>query len=176
MLKERASYYYGTLGKNCAEGILLAANEVYGLKLTDQEIQLFSGFGRGMGCGSTCGGLSGAIGVLSRMYGGREDFRELCGGFVSKFKDALGCDTIDCGPLAGKYKTEAARCVSAVELTAQALEEYIALQLGDILALQAADHDPLLLRAAEGLKSHPPVQVGGGVHPLHGEGDRKSVV
>ena len=79
-----------------------------------------------MGCGSTCGGLSGAIGVLSRMYGGREDFRELCGGFVSKFKDALGCDTIDCGPLAGKYKTEAARCVSAVELTAQALEEYIA--------------------------------------------------
>ena len=126
MLKERASYYYGTLGKNCAEGILLAANDVYGLKLTDQEIQLFSGFGRGMGCGSTCGGLSGAIGVLSRMYGGREDFRELCGGFVSKFKDALGCDTIDCGPLAGKYKTEAARCVSAVELTAQALEEYIA--------------------------------------------------
>lgn len=126
MLKERASYYYGTLGKNCAEGILLAANDVYGLKLTDQEIQLFSGFGRGMGCGSTCGGLSGSIGVLSRMYGGREDFRELCGGFVSKFKDALGCDTIDCGPLAGKYKTEAARCVSAVELTAQALEEYIA--------------------------------------------------
>ena len=126
MLKERASYYYGTLGKNCAEGILLAANDVYGLKLTDQEIQLFSGFGRGMGCGSTCGGLSGAIGVLSRMYGGREDFRELCGGFVSKFKDVLGCDTIDCGPLAGKYKTEAARCVSAVELTAQALEEYIA--------------------------------------------------
>ncbi len=126
MLKERASYYYGTLGKNCAEGILLAANDVYSLKLTEQEIQLFSGFGRGMGCGSTCGGLSGSIGVLSRMYGGREDFRELCGGFVSKFKDALGCDTIDCGPLAGKYKTEAARCVSAVELTAQALEEYIA--------------------------------------------------
>ena len=126
MLKERASYYYGTLGKNCAEGILLAANDVYSLKLTEQEIQLFSGFGRGMGCGSTCGGLSGAIGVLSRMYGGREDFRELCGGFVSKFKDALGCDTIDCGPLAGKYKTEAARCVPAVELTAQALEEYIA--------------------------------------------------
>ena len=134
MLKERASYYYGTLGKNCAEGILLAANEVYGLKLTDQEIQLFSGFGRGMGCGSTCGGLSGAIGVLSRMYGGREDFRELCGGFVSKFKDALGCDTIDCGPLAGKYKTEAARCVSAVELTAQALEEYIAQRRADMEA------------------------------------------
>lgn len=126
MLKERASYYYGTLGKNCAEGILLAANEVYRLGLTEREIRLFSGFGRGMGCGSTCGGLSGAIGVLSRMYGDREDFRDLCGGFVSKFREALDCGTIDCGPLAAKYKTESARCVAAVERTAQALEEYIA--------------------------------------------------
>ena len=34
MLKEKAAYYYGTLGKNCAEGLLLAANDVYGLNLT----------------------------------------------------------------------------------------------------------------------------------------------
>lgn len=125
MLKEKASYYYGTMGKNCAEGILLAANEVYQLNLTEKEIGLFAGFGRGMGCGSTCGGLSGAIGVLSRMYGDREDFRDLCGAFVDRFREALGCGSIDCGPLAARYKTEAARCVAAVELTAQALEEYI---------------------------------------------------
>ena len=126
MLKEKAAYYYKTLGKNCAEGILLAANDVYGLNLTDSEIQLFAGFGGGMGCGSTCGGLSGAIGVLSKMYGTREDFRALCGAFVKKFEDKLGCGTIDCEPLAARYKTEANRCTEAVELTAQALEEYIA--------------------------------------------------
>ena len=125
MLKEKAVYYYSTLGKNCAEGILLAANDVYGWKLKEDDIQLFAGFGGGMGCGSTCGGLAGAIGVLSKLYGQREDFRALCGAFVAKFEQKLGCETIDCGPLAEKYKTEATRCTEAVALTAEALEEYI---------------------------------------------------
>lgn len=124
-LKEKAGYYYGTLGKNCAEGILLAANDVYDLNLTESEIQLFAGFGGGMGCGSTCGGLSGAIGVLSKLYGQREDFRNLCGRFVSAFESELGCGSIDCAPLAAKYKNATTRCVTAVELTAQALEKYI---------------------------------------------------
>ncbi|MGN1230326.1 MAG: C-GCAxxG-C-C family (seleno)protein [Anaerotignum sp.] len=125
MLREKAGYYYGTLGKNCAEGILLAARDVYGLNLTEAEIQLFAGFGGGMGCGSTCGSLAGAIGVLSKLYDGREDFRDLCGGFVSAFEKKLGCGSIDCATLAAKYKTEETRCVTAVELTAEALEEYL---------------------------------------------------
>lgn len=124
-LKERAGYYYGTMGKSCGEGILLAANEVYGLNLTEGETQMFAGFRTGMGCGRTCGGLAGAIGVLGRMYGSREDFLELCGQFVSVFEEKLGCGSIDCEPLAAKYKTETARCVAAVEMTAQALEEFI---------------------------------------------------
>lgn len=73
MLRQKAAYYYGTLGKSCAEGILLAANDTYNLNLTESEIQLFAGFRTGMGCGSTCGSLLGAIGVLSRMYGSRAD-------------------------------------------------------------------------------------------------------
>ena len=125
MLKEKAAYYYGTLGKNCAEGLLLAANDVYSLNLTESEIQLFAGFGGGMGCGSTCGSLSGAIGILSKLYGAREDFRDLCGKFVDAFRDELGCNTIDCAPLAAKYKNEETRCTAAVVLTAQALEKFI---------------------------------------------------
>ncbi|MBD5094355.1 MAG: nitrite reductase [Subdoligranulum sp.] len=125
MLKEKAAYYYGELGKNCAEGLLLAANDVYDLNLTENEIQLFAGFGGGMGCGSTCGSLSGAIGILSKLYGTREDFRDLCGKFVDAFRDELGCDTIDCAPLAAKYKNAETRCTTAVVLTAQALEKFI---------------------------------------------------
>lgn len=125
MLKEKAAHYYGELGKNCAEGILLAANDVYRLGLNEAEIQLFAGFGGGMGCGSTCGSLAGAIGVLSKLYGTRADFRDLCGRFVDAFREELGCGSIDCAPLAAKYKTEATRCVAAVELTAQALERFI---------------------------------------------------
>ena len=124
-LKERAGYYYGTLDKSCAEGILLAANEIYDLGLTEGEVSLFAGFRTGMGCGSTCGALAGAIGVLSKMYGQREDFKELCGKFVAAFEKELDCGAIDCATLAAKYKTPEKRCVAAVELTAQALEKFI---------------------------------------------------
>ena len=34
-LKEKAGYYYASADKGCAEAILLAANEVYGLGLTE---------------------------------------------------------------------------------------------------------------------------------------------
>ena len=126
MLKEKATHHYFTAGKSCGEAILLAANQVYGLDLTQGEIQLFAGFRTGMGCGSTCGALAGAIGVLSRMYGQREDFNPLCGQFVDKFQEKLACGTTDCATLAARYKTEAKRCTDAVALTAEALDAFIA--------------------------------------------------
>ena len=125
-LKERAGYYYFTLDKGCAEAILLAANEVYELGLTEAETGLFAGFRTGMGCGSTCGSLTGAIGVLSRKYAGRADLKELCARFVEVFERKLACGATDCGVLAARYKTETSRCRAAVELTAEALEEFIA--------------------------------------------------
>ena len=124
-LKERAGYYYFTMGKGCAEAVLMAANEAYDLGLTESAIGLFAGFRTGMGCGSTCGSLTGAIGVLSRKYGRREDLKELCARFVEFFQQKMACGATDCATLAAKYKTEAGRCRAAVELTAEALEEYI---------------------------------------------------
>ena len=124
-LKERAGYYYFTLDKGCAEAILLAANEVYELGLTEAETGLFAGFRTGMGCGSTCGSLTGAIGVLSRKYAGRADLKELCARFVEVFEQKLACGATDCATLAARYKTETSRCRAAVELTAEALEEFI---------------------------------------------------
>lgn len=125
MLKEKAAYYYGTLGKSCAEAVLLAASDVYDLKLTDQEAQLFAGFRTGMGCGSTCGALTGAIGVLGRMYGQREDCKELCAQFVTAFEEKMACGATDCATLAARYKTPETRCVAAVERTAEALEAFV---------------------------------------------------
>ena len=125
-LKEKAGYYYFTLDKGCAEAILLAANEVYELGLTEAETGLFAGFRTGMGCGSTCGSLTGAIGVLSRKYAGRADLKELCARFVEAFEQKLACGATDCATLAARYKTETSRCRAAVELTAEALEEFIA--------------------------------------------------
>lgn len=138
-LKEGAGYFYAVQGKGCAEAILLAANEVYALGLTEGEISLFAGFRTGMGCGSTCGSLTGAIGVLSKKYTQREDLKELCAGFVSAFEEKMACGATDCATLAARYKTEANRCRAAVELTAEALESYIDKLDGRTAAPAAAD-------------------------------------
>lgn len=123
MLKERAGYYYGTLGKNCAEGLMLAAEELYHLGIHEEDAQLFAGFGGGMGCKSTCGALSGALGILSKRYGKREDFRELCGRFVKEFEQRLGSTV--CSELEEKYRTPEARCTRTVELTGEVLEQFM---------------------------------------------------
>ena len=124
-MKERAGYYYSTHNKGCAEAILLAANDVFGLGLTEAEADLFAGFRTGMGCMSTCGCLSGAVGVLSRKYKSREDLKELCARFVKEFERKLACGSVDCSAISEKYKTETDRCMAAVELSAEALEHFI---------------------------------------------------
>ena len=48
MLQQIAEYYYGKMGKNCAEAVLLAANEVFDTEFAAEEVQLFLGFGGGM--------------------------------------------------------------------------------------------------------------------------------
>ena len=125
MLKEKAGQYYFVQDKSCAEAILLAANEAYHLGMTEEATKLFAGFRTGMGMGGTCGALSGAIGVLSSKYGTREDLKKICADFVAAFEQKLALGTTECAPLAAKYKTESKRCRDAVELTAEALEEFI---------------------------------------------------
>lgn len=124
-LKEKAGDYYLSADKGCAVAILMAANEEYKLGLTEADMALFTGFRSGMGCGGTCGSLTGAIGVLSRKYAQRADLKELCGQFVGYFEQKMACGATDCATLSARYKTEASRCRAAVELTAEALEEFV---------------------------------------------------
>ena len=92
-LGEKAGYYCKSLGKSCAEGILLAANEEYGLGLTQDEVQLFAGFRTGPG-----GALAGAVGVLSRLYRRRADLKELCADFSALYERESGRDTYQGAP------------------------------------------------------------------------------
>lgn len=124
-MKEKAIYYYITQDMGCAEAILLAANDVYSLGLTEAEAALFAGFRTGMGCGSTCGCLAGAVGVISRKYSRRDDLKELCAKFVKTFEQKLACGSIDCDAIAARYKTDTDRCLAAVQLSAEVLEEFI---------------------------------------------------
>ena len=108
-LGEKAGYYCKSLGKSCAEGILLAANEEYGLGLTQDEVQLFAGFRTGPG-----GALAGAVGVLSRLYRRRADLKELCADFSALYER--------------ESASSAADGSAAAELAARLLEQYISQQ------------------------------------------------
>ena len=123
MLREKAVSYYFDAGKSCSESILMAANDVYELGLGERETALFAGFRGGMGCGSTCGCISGAVGALSCKYAGREDLRDLCARFVAAFEKKLG--STFCSELEPKYKTEAQRCSAAVALAAEVLAAFV---------------------------------------------------
>ena len=50
MMEERLYDYFITRDYNCAETILRAANDQYGLGLREQDFKLVSAFGGGMGC------------------------------------------------------------------------------------------------------------------------------
>ena len=117
---------YLTGGKGCAAGILEGANAYYGLGLTTDAIDLFTGFRGGMGCGSTCGSLIGAIGVLNHVYKGRPELKDYCAQFVARFEQTLACGSLDCAAIEKKYKTPETRCAAAVARTADLLEQFLA--------------------------------------------------
>lgn len=66
MLKQKAQELRDQkeLGYNCAECVVLAANEELNLNLSKDTITALGAYGGGAGCGSLCGALAGAIGVL----------------------------------------------------------------------------------------------------------------
>lgn len=126
MLKDTAVQHYLTGGKGCAAGLLAGASEYYRLGLSEEAIDLFTGFRGGMGCGSTCGSLVGAIGVLNHIYRGRPELKPLCAEFVSRFEQTLACGSLDCAVIEKRYKTPETRCAAAVALTADLLEQFLA--------------------------------------------------
>jgi len=126
MLKEKVLTYYLDQGKCCAESVLRGANDVYGLNIAQEDLILYTGFCGGMASGSVCGCLAASMGVLSKKYADREDFKELCRNFVTIFREKLGYDSFNCADLEPKYKVPEVRCAAAVKLACDALEEYLA--------------------------------------------------
>ncbi len=68
MLKDVAMKYYKEQNYNCAETILRAGNEYYGLELHDRDMILVGGFGGGIQSGNTCGAVLSAVSILSMKY------------------------------------------------------------------------------------------------------------
>ena len=125
MLKEKATELYHS-GYNCAETIVRAANEVYGLGLSDNDMKMMAGFGAGMGCGQVCGALSGAIAAISAKLIETKahecpDLGPTCTSMVREFKLRLS-DT-ECKNLKAKYFNRENRCLHTILDACDALEK-----------------------------------------------------
>lgn len=131
MLADIAERYYLEGDYNCAESVLLAANEAYGLGLDPQVCyRLVSAFGGGMGCGVVCGALAGSMAALGQeAVTGRahttEGFKALCAGCVRDFTDTLGGR--DCAQLKPKYFSRDTHCLTTVRMACDVLERQMAL-------------------------------------------------
>lgn len=114
---------------NCAEALLRAANDEYGLGIGPEGLKMMAGFGGGMGLEmNCCGALSGAVAAISARFTktkGHEnpEVKELCRGYLNRFLDKHG--EIFCGPLKERHKhaDEKLRCLAVVEMAARELED-----------------------------------------------------
>ena len=114
---------------NCAETILYSANEVYNLGLDAQALKLAAGFGGGMGVDTTCGALTGAVMVLSRIFTKEKAhatprLKELCAEFLEEYRRQMG--SIDCKPLKDRYWTKRQECHAVILRSAEIPEQLIA--------------------------------------------------
>lgn len=120
--------YYLQLDYNCAESVLLAANETLGLGLGEEDYKLISAYGAGMGCGRTCGAVLVALGIMGKLMvspraHSTPDFGPKCQELVELLERELGSTV--CAELKPIYKTEDRRCIATVEKVLGVLTEHL---------------------------------------------------
>lgn len=124
---ERVKEYYLDKGFNCAESVLRAANDEFGLGLDERALTTAGGFGGGMASGSSCGALCGAIEALGAALvregkaSQRDGFRAVCAGYHRAFEEALGSTM--CREIVPVHKREDVRCCAVVETAYRLLRE-----------------------------------------------------
>ena len=121
-------YYDKSYDLNCAETILYAANEAYGLNLDKKALKTMAAFGGGMAIEETCGALTGALAVLGILYvedraHESDKIKELTKEFFQKFKDKLSTD--NCKKLKELYRNDEIRCSRIVSAAAEVLSEIV---------------------------------------------------
>lgn len=129
MLKDIFEKYYFDGNYNCAETMIRAANEYYGLGLHDRDMIMVGGYGAGMQCGNTCGAVLSCIAVLSMKYIERnahdcKDIRPITQLLMRKFNEKYGSTL--CKDIKPQSFTSEYRCRKTIETACDILEETIA--------------------------------------------------
>lgn len=130
MLVENVIKYYDKeYDFNCAECMLVAANEEYDLNISKQTLMAMASFGGGMAIGSVCGAVTGAIAVLGVMFTTERGHQSpqvkiMTSKFMNEYYKRLG--SLDCLPLKRDYyEQELPRCTKMMITAAEVLEEII---------------------------------------------------
>lgn len=128
MLRDYYSKYYLEQNYNCAEAVLRAANDYYGLGLHDTDMILVGAYGAGIQCGSSCGAVLAAAAVLSMKYvvakaHESQDIKPVVVKLMRKFNEKYGstlCKDIKPQSFKPEY-----RCQMTVETACDVLEATI---------------------------------------------------
>ena len=129
MLREKVYSYYIEQGMNCAEAMLLGANDEYGLGLSPESAKLIGGFGGGISSGNVCGALAGAVAVIGQMLIKQdahktEGFGDECQKLAEAFEARLG--STSCAVLSARNKREdESRCLITVDAACEVLDDFV---------------------------------------------------
>ena len=121
--------FYGRQEFNCAESLLLAGSEIYGLGYVPGAGSPAAGFGGGMGIGHVCGALTGALMVLSMLFVQErahesETMKLVASTFLERFRNQYG--SLMCDELKTAYYDASKGCAAVVALAGEVLEEIVA--------------------------------------------------
>ena len=127
MLRDRMEKLFIDQDYNCAESMLHAANDKYGLGIDKDAFKLVGGYGGGIYSEKTCGALLGSVAAISCFLikeRAHEDdaFKETICAFRDKFMDKFGTD--QCGELKPVWRPDdEIRCLPLLLEVSDLLEE-----------------------------------------------------
>ena len=128
MLKDIA-LEYSLNDYNCAESLMLAANDYYNLGVKPEDVRMMAGFGAGIQCGDVCGGLVGAIAAISvkyveqRAHEDRPGLRNKVTKMIRNFEAETGSRL--CKDIKPHYYTPETKCQKTIMMAADILEKTI---------------------------------------------------
>jgi len=130
MLKDHIAEYYFDQNYNCAEAMLHAANDYYGLGLDEKAMKLVAGYGGGMQTGNICGTVLSGISVIAQKYVETKahessEIKPVTQKYLEKFREALNGSLL-CEDLKEAYFQPEVRCIQVVETACDVLEEILA--------------------------------------------------
>lgn len=117
---------------NCAEALLMAANEEYKLELDDKFIKAVCPFGGGIQSEKTCGALLGLVAALGVMFveerpSTNDKMKDITKKLVEEFEKEFGA--LDCVTIKAHHRCETEGCspvkIRAAEVFQRVVNEYI---------------------------------------------------